>query len=317
MINVVLCKEIKGACEEAQKLGNVCAVEVEYGDEELSPENCDAVILALNHHGPRANNTPPSEAPLIPEAKKFLDEENYFDNFIVSHIDADTILGIMWMSGIMKNTEIAMEISKIVSEVDIKGFHYYEENLHNNLPDYIKYRYLAIGQLISKTKFEDNSKNTVDVSRIVHKLILKVKDIIVEGPSQEKINSINNWLETKHEVAKQALVTNIPGVMNVYKSDIFLNNAYCLEPGNCVDIIVQYNTGNFSIVISAKDEEIAQRYFGENGVIEPLKKFFGDKAGGRKGIGGSPRDHKYKPEILESFVSFLNREYINLPQLKI
>jgi hypothetical protein len=100
----------------------------------------------------------------------------------------------------------------------------------------------------------------------------------------------------------------------VYRAPFSLSTAYFIEDISG-DVIVQFNEQSKTLTLACFNDDIAEKLFGKNGVIEPLQKFFGDKAGGKKAIGGSPRSQKLQPEILQAFLEFLNREYFNVPEI--
>ena len=303
MINVTLCKKYEDAINIAKEMSPCCAVECEYGDDTID-ENIDGVELAFYHHGKHSDKPAPS---LRWDVYDQL--EKGFDNFIISHIDLDTIMGIMWASKILRPTSIAKEIGKLAAIQDLNGFHFIEKEYLPKMSPTLKYRFIGAGYILSNLNIEDNGENIVDVSRVVHKSILKIKDIIIEGVSEELKNKIDNWLVKKQEDAREAIEFENDS-LRFYISDKNLNSAYCIDK-KCVDIILQYNESNNAISLSAFNEEIAKKYFGENGVLTPLKDFFGDKAGGRISIGGGPRDKKLNIEHAKHFLNYLVSNYIN------
>lgn len=304
MIKVLRCKSYEIALQQSKLLPSIVAVETEYGDNYFGVK--DGAAVELLHHG-KFNDE-------FPAATSFYKQglHKRFDNFIVSHIDADTILGIMWAAGFLKPTKLVLNLSELIGEVDVKGFHWFMEFKYNNIPKVLQEKFLAIGSVISSWKFPEKN-DYEDISRDVHKLILKIKDLILFPVPIEIIHRNKNFMEKKEIIKSNSMIKelSIPGVMVIYKGDTFLLDGYSVNSVNN-DIVIHYNTGSNTINISCKDETIAKQYFGETGVIKPLQIFFGEEAGGRVTVGGSPRDKKLQIEYLEAFVSFIRREYLNI-----
>jgi len=302
MIKVILCKSYTAAKEAAKKYAPVCAVETEYGDEALTEIN-EGCELALVHHGKFSSNKCPSERwDLFDRLKKG------YDNFVVSHIDADTLFGILWASKILHPTKITKRLGELVALQDLNGFHYMEANVLPKLDKKIKNQFLAIGYVINSFKF-DTSREVNDISHEIHKLCLKIKDIICDGPSGELISKMQEWLENRAILAREALVETGENYRLFSGKEFYLSNYYL--DGKLVDVIVQYNTHFKSIALAVTNEKKAIELFGEKGVITPLQEYFGNGAGGHIAIGGSPREENYSFEIALGFVEYL-KEFYNL-----
>jgi hypothetical protein len=160
----------------------------------------------------------------------------------------------------------------------------------------------------------------VDISREVHLLLLRIKDIILNGASQEQIDLYTKWFSEQEKAAKthlkeiKPLCGDAANNLFIFRAPFSLTTAYKIGEIQA-RIIIQYNEQSKSISLSCFDDQTAELYFGENGVIEPLQKFFGEGAGGKKTIGGTPRNQDIQPEMLSAFVEFLFREYFNVPEV--
>lgn len=301
MINVKLGATYEHAVKLSKTMTEVIAVETEYGDNYFGKK--DGAVLELLHHGELSNNKPASTI-LIPDNNS---PSNYkFNNFIISHVDLDTVFGIMWAGGYLKNTRTARNISELVAYLDTNGFYKFKnELLDYSNPDHIKL--LAITSLINFWKINPNS-----LSKDIHKLILRIRDYIILGVSPDIQKFLVSGIDEKEflkDITEMEL--SIPKVLVTYISNISVTDRY-LNNGLEYDIILQYNTGSNSITLACQNEELSKLYFGENGVIEPLQLFFGKNAGGHKSIGGSPRGEKLQIEYLEAFLKFLKRNYFNI-----
>jgi len=310
MIQVILAKSYDAAKAFLQKEKEPwVAIETEYGDKVID-KTCPNIDLALNHHGDLQDE----DAPALIYKKKI----KRYDNFIISHIDLDVLFGILWSAGWLKKTNITKKLSKYVALADIYGFHQAKEYIEQNEDRDLVDRYLAIGYLVNSWVINDNGKSLVDISREIHKLLLRIKDIILGGTTEEQIQAYTKWFNEQEKAAKAHLQEIKPicdnNNMFVYLAPFSLTTAYVLGDIEA-KVIIQYNEQSKSISLSCFDEDIAETYFGENGVIEPLQKFFGEGAGGKKTIGGTPRDQNIQPEMLSAFKEFLFREYFNTPEI--
>jgi len=309
MLKVWLAKDLESAIQIADSNKNWVAIETEYGIESLDEKHRN-VALSLNHHGVFQKNFAPAQAYKLKLKARY-------DNFIISHLDLDVIFGILWTAGWLKMTPLTKILSDLVAEADTNGFHSIKEKL-NKLDTKTRDRYLAIGYLVNSWIITDDGKKKKDISREAHKLLLKIKDIILQGATKEQVVKYKLWIKNQKETAKTFLKEVIPicdgDLLLSYRAPFGLTTAYGLEnlEGN---IIVQYNEQSKSLTLSCIDNHVAKKYFGKNGVIYPLQKFFGNKAGGKTAIGGSPRDQELQPEILDAFINFLKREYFNIPQI--
>lgn len=310
MICVKLAKSYEAAVEAADGLKDVVAIETEYGDNILGEDHKN-VKIALNHHGALQKNDAPALA-----FKRFRDQKP-FDNFIISHIDLDVLFGLLWAGGWLKETKTTTTLSKLIAHADVYGFHTIDEFL-KDIPQYLIDKYFLIGYLVNSWIINDDSLLLKDISREVHKLLLKIKDIILNPVDTKQLQEVENWflqqklIAEKHLVEKRTLSDN--DIMYVYRAPFSLTTAYKLID-NEAKIILQYNEQSRSLTLGCYNNEVAKKYFGKNGVIEPLQKFFGDTAGGKIAIGGSPREINLQPEVLQAFLAFLDREYFNIPKI--
>jgi len=254
---------------------------------------------------------------LAPSEAYKLNIKKKYDNFIISHIDIDTLFGILWTAGWLKITRVTRSLSDLIALADKNGFHIVEREFKRYSPEIVN-RYLAIGYLVNSWVIVDDGLTKKDISKEVHKLLLRIKDIILDGATKEQIANYKQWFEKQTSSAKKYLIQILflcdQENMFIYRAPFRLTTAYNLGDISSV-IILQYNEQSKTITMSCINEEVAEKYFGKMGVIEPLQKFFGEAAGGKKAIGGSPRDIPLQPEVLNAFLEFLKREYFNIPEI--
>jgi len=308
MIKVIIAKTYEAAVATAASGEDWVAIETEYGFNTLDDSHQN-VIQSYNHHGKLQHNDPPSI--------QCMDDKNVYDNFIVSHIDLDVLFGILWSTGWLKKTFVTQSLAELIAEADISGFHQIE-NILEKTPVNIKKKYFAIGYLVNSWFFNDSGLETKDISKEVNKLLLKIKDIIISGPTPEQVDDYTRWLFEQRKAAKRSLKYMYPLLddkkLFIFKAGFSLTNAYKIEDFQA-DIIIQYNENSKSITLSCYDDNLTKIYFGEEGVIKPLVDFFGPEAGGKFSIGGSPRNLVIQPEIMDAFISYVNREYLNIPTI--
>ena len=308
MLNIWLCKDFELAKEKAKEIAPCCAIECEYGDKTIN-EEIEGVELAFYHHGEYSDNKPPCLRWDVYEQL-----EKPFDNFLISHIDIDTIFGIMWASKILKPTDVAKKIAELVAIQDLHGFHYVESEILPTLNDPIKYRFLGVGYILSRFKFEDDNMLCADYSRSVHKAILKIKDIIIDGVNDELKKTIDTWLIEKEKEALKLVKNYRKNLFTYFIKNGSINplSAYKLpihDDYSKVNIV--YNSETGVLTIACFNEKWAKKFFGLEGVITPLQKYFGSTAGGRITVGGSPREKFITKEEADGFIEWLNRIYFD------
>jgi len=309
LLNIQLAKNYEAALTTAMSGTDWVAIETEYGDFTIN-ENTPNVILSLNHHGSLQSKKPPA---LVYEELKNL----RYDNFIISHIDLDVLFGILWTAGWLKETVVTRTLSEIIAFADVMGFHRINEYIKaKNIPKNIVDKYFAIGYLVNSWVINDNGYMSKDISKEVHKLLLRTKDIIMKEVTEEQKEKFQTWFREQKEQAKKNLkeIINLCGddKLFIYQASFSLGTAYTIDNEEA-KMIIQYHEQSKSISLGCYDAETAIKYFGNEGVIKPLQHFFGEKAGGKLMIGGTPRGQTTQPEMLSAFIEFLKREYFNTP----
>jgi hypothetical protein len=285
-MKVYIYKNADNAKQFAKENGNTVAVEAEYGEQSLEMGD-EGVIYEMNHHGLKQHFSAP--------CNRFEEYGNYKDsNFIVSHLDLDSVMGIGIVCGIIddKNRDFA----KHAEFVDVFGLHRLKE-LGNKFREEMD-NFQAFLQPLNRS-FQEGE----DVTQIVINSNLKLKDILengynlieVENFNKEKEKSIQNF-EIKELSNDKIRIFETQGQSLIFEYDTR-------------NIIVQLNNKFNAITLAVYNEEIAIKTFGETGVIIPLKKFFGEKAGGKTTIGGGDRNVKATKEDLIKFVDFLKNNY--------
>ena len=198
MLKVILAKSFKGASSVVtQSDKEWVAIETEYGNRTLD-NSLDGVALSMNHHGKLQHE----DAPALVYKKH---QNMHFDNFVISHIDLDVLFGILWSAGWLKPTPVTAKLSEYIAEADINGFHLVYKKLRN-IENPIIHRFFTIGYLVNSWIVNDNGKDVKDVSKEIHKLLLRIKDIILQGTKKEQVVQYKEWFKQQENTAKQHLI---------------------------------------------------------------------------------------------------------------
>ena len=272
----------------------VVGIEAEYGDKDIS--DVISGVISLSHHGNKSDNLPPCE--------RWDLRGQFKDNtlFIFSHLDADSVLGWMICEGTLNDTPDNRTITNIIGYIDVNGPHKAHEH-----PQYHQYRDVIVSIILSiaEHRRDVSNDNFTEVLRQVRDEILKIlrgdRKIIVKYVEKSKQDD---------EEAFNALDKNlsIKDKLHVFIAHKGFGYKYVIEHPQWIssaDCTLQYNTKFNAVTLACADELTATRLFGDEGVIGPLKEFFGEGSGGRIAIGGSPRDKKIE---YDDFLKF--RDYI-------
>jgi len=305
-MRVLLAKDFDAAIAASKSLKkDIVAIETEYGDKKLD-ESYDGIEICLNHHFPIQDNIPPSAAYTLFKNKKS------YNKFIISHVDLDTIFGMLWAGKWIKPTRENFFIANLIAYCDNYGIHN-TINYVKELPKNIHDKYLYLGYLVNSWIIHDNGYSLKDITKEIKKLLLRISDVLnLEKIPDEKMTEVYKWLEAQQEQAEKYLIDEFAlGDLDIfiYSAPFKLTTAYEIN-GKKADIIIQLHQTTGAITLSCRNEEIAISVFGLQGVIEPLNIFFGKNAGGKLSIGGSPRNKRFSLKDLDKFKKFII-EYIN------
>lgn len=276
---VLICSDLKHAADSAKKLyteHNIvsCAVEAEYKTTELN-ETYEGIGLALNHH--LANGIQPS--------KIYEHKFNIYSSFIISHIDADTIFGIGWVSGIFPlNNEKFKRLSNLISEVDSSGIH--NTSIPQDLVKELQVVFSIVAEAKNKlSQLKYNYK--YNITGIVKKAMLKIKDHILD----EKL------LEKRYKLIKDNLeLIPLDKDYSTDKIHVFRNKMNDFLYGKH-KFIINYSR---SIVVYGRSDKITATYF-PKGLPNFLREFF-PGAGGHFSAAGAGRNKRISKDEFDNFI---------------
>ena len=241
-------------------------VEAEYGDVTVFGS-----VISLAHHGLNSNNPPPCE---------YNSQDFDLDCIGVSHIDLDTLGGIMAISG---KKYLPEEFWKTSGEIDVKGIHKVK------IDPYFEIYFNAFYAFSEKHRiFAPRDGSVLDITEQVMEFIdffKQMSEYLNGFHKEDNIKLINEGIiwKTKLEDLKKASFVKSDGIITLRKSNSFVN-FYTKER----EIVIAYNTLRKSITISKSDDDIALD------CAKVMKEIFGEEAGGRSNIAGTPRNLKYE-----------------------
>lgn len=242
-------------------------VEAEYGDICIPGS-----IMTLAHHGSRSHNPPPCKRPNV----KIVEEDS--DVVIgISHIDMDTIGGIMSVRGLKDGNESFWDL---VAFIDINGLHKLDEK---SWPEDDVIKGYACQALLSSVFADFKVKeNTVeDVTEIIEHII-KNTGSILKDESNKFIELGKKHKETQQLLNKNSYVEH-GGSTIVRVNAAFTNHLYRTPEGKECKAVVAYRTPDGSITISFADP------LPTLSCCRLAQFLWGSEAGGRDNIAGSPR----------------------------
>lgn len=243
-------------------------VEAEYGDTEVKPTRPDGISLA--HHGSRSANPAPCVAEGI--------TPNTDATVIISHLDADTLGGLLAIAGTRPDDP---EFWNGVAKIDVEGRHHMFE-----LPSDVQDKLNALNYQISQVpRFPRDS--VLDVSGEVAKLALAAKIICDERHPlhDQAIAEGREWATQQEALTENCLVAENENVRIFISDGPFCSaNYYSPNENSIAAATLTYNTKTKTITLAYENGGDA-----EHNAAKEMQELFGDGAGGRAGIGGSPR----------------------------
>ena len=246
-----------------------CAIEADYGNQ-IIDTNCIGVDSYYSHHKIDENFSQPSLA--------FQDENRNKRNFIISHIDADTIFGIGWLSGIFIKTDKLMEISIMISQMDSFGYH----NIDKKLLSKYEKEYEVIMSFIShakKTIQKAKYKRYYNCTPIIMKTLFNICGILNNDHNL-------NFRYSKIVKSRESIKENIKLKESDQNIHVFKKKKNDFNDGNHSFIVIW----NVSLSIYGRDTETIAKYIPE-GLPKFLNKYF-PGSGGHFNAAGTPRNKK-------------------------
>lgn len=280
-IKIIMAPSLEKALEIKQRLnGPLATIECEYGNVVVE----GAVTLA--HHVEGWNAAPAlASSNIIEEAGV---EPVDGDYILVSHIDLDTIMGIMNIANDMPFSE---EVKKGINFVDCNGQHnLFKEEVSEEARRVI----LAYIGYAARNRCPQQE----DITEYV-------RTLIQEFYNQDNYEAGLALVEGRKKAASEYLAAAVGNVVLLDQpesSNIFgLNSEYIID-GVEYDYVIVFNQKFGSITVSSK-----AGVKGEKNMATIMKAVFGEEAGGHKGIAGTPRGKYYTLEDATNLLDIMSR----------
>ena len=293
---------------------STATVEAEYGSEVV-----EGSVLTLAHHGARASRPCPCSLDNLPDLG--------IEVIGISHLDLDTLGGIMAIMGIKPVTSWESTQGffqdgfwELASQIDIEGIHKVDPKgpLWSMKIDPTGESEVTVGDLLNAwyAFSEDNrivpprdgSVAELDLSQFFSAI-----EAIFDG-EENIIHQGSRWFSAKKALEKDSFIEESEGVV-LRESGQFVNHLYGWEepcgacystlPEGCrhcfgmkhsgvAKAVVAFNTQYKSVTVS-----LADPIEGVN-CCEIVQQLWGPEAGGHAGIAGSPRGREMTEEDSEA-----------------
>jgi hypothetical protein len=269
-------------------------IEAEYGDICI-----EGSLLTLAHHGERCQNPAPCKHNNLLLQNVFGQEgkEIYVG---VSHLDMDTLGGIMSVSGLRDSKYESFW--DLVAFVDVNGLHKLDETMWPEEDILSSYACQAmLSGFFAEFKIPESVEDvTLTVSRIVEKIGAILRR---DASAQEFLDTGKMYRETQEKLNRNSYIEDSNGVA-LRINAAFTNHLYRLPDGRVMKAVVAFRPAYGSITIS-----FADLISDAQGVISCRKiaqELWGPEAGGRDNIAGSPRNKRMKLSDIEQIYELLS-----------
>lgn len=265
-IEIVVSRNAEALRREISEHSYSVTIEAEYGNNTVSGS-----VLTLAHHGSNSANPCPC---ILNVEHLGVVSRNQISIIGCSHFDLDTLGGIL---AVMGNKIAPDEFWSLAAKIDIRGIH--NVDLGDMQPQFDAY------YAYSETHRVYVSNCIEYVNDIVDEYACFLNVLFYGDPAiqAELIEDGKKWRENLNDLDQDTFVKQYNKVILRKTSSKFVNNLYRSE-----SIVVAYNEQTRAITVSRRDDSV------DINCDAVVKKFFGEKAGGRAEIAGSPRDESYE-----------------------
>ena len=250
------------------------SVEAEYGDFVVPGR-----IVTLAHHGPRATSPAPCIAQQLPKISS--------GTILVSHVDLDTLGGIMALIGIKP---IAPEFWQGAAFIDVMGPHHIYE-LSQGVQDLLNAYYA-----FNETNRSERITTIADITEAIEPQIAAITCLLGEDSPQktEMLRKGVEWRERVTQAVEDCLIDESQNVRVFRTHRVFCASSYYSPKlGAIAKATVVLNEKFRAITVAFED---GGKAFSAKTIVQSL---WGEEAGGRDGIAGSPRNWERTDTELE------------------
>ena len=270
-IKVLLAPTAELAKELINTTEIVATVEAEYGEVCIEGKE-----VTLAHHGTRSHNPAPCNWEVTPLNN---------GNILVSHIDLDTVGGVLALMGLKPEDN---DFWKGAEFIDVNGVHHIHE-----LPTEVQDKLNAIYAWGSERENKRITEVT-DVTKDILSWLEILNPVLGSNPDAEWIAKGKEWAEKVTSDVEAKLVSETETVRAFITDGVFCSASYYSPKFQKVcKATVTLNTKFNAITVAFADggKEASAR--------EIVQSLWGEEAGGRDGIAGSPRSWDISAEELE------------------
>ena len=242
-------------------------VEAEYGEMLVEGKS-----ITLAHHGSRADQPAPCLCPIC----------NPLDSgkILCSHFDLDTIGGVLEVMGIKPDE---YEFWNGAAFIDVAGPHNFKLLRDTTVEDELNAWYAFNEQQKEKYPFKPGEPTLINEQLIDATVFLY--DLFYDFKYREKyINAGRVW-RREITTAVESRLEKETAYVRMFKTDsVFCNGSYYSPTmSTIIPAVVALNTKTNAVTLSFED---GGKIFSAEEIVKEL---WGNEAGGRAGIGGSPR----------------------------
>jgi hypothetical protein len=266
---------IAPTAELARELVNTenisATVEAEYGDICI-----EGKLATLAHHGSRSANPAPCNWEVTPLSN---------GTILVSHIDLDTVGGVLALMGLKPEDT---DFWKGAEFIDVNGVHHIHE-----LPTETQDKLNAI-YAWNATRENKRITEVTDVTESILEWLEILEPVLGTNPDIEWIAKGKEWAEKVTTEVESKLVSETETVRAFVTDSVFCSASYYSPKLQKVcKATVVLNTKFNAITVAFADGGK------EHSAREIVQALWGEEAGGRDGIAGSPRSWSISEEQIE------------------
>jgi Zn finger protein HypA/HybF involved in hydrogenase expression len=266
--------------EIASKGNYSVTIEAEYGEKTVH-----GLCHTSAHHGINSNNPAPCNDENIP----YLHE----GCVLLSHIDLDSILGCMRVFGIQMSYRL-ISMCKIVEYIDVNGPHHlyqFDENAKLFFQAYWSWNE-SNERKERITELTDVTQQILESIEIIEKIISGNKELLENGYV---------WSKNIQEATEKCLKKETKYYRLFLTDRVFCGASYYSPQQNTIiPAIISYNEKFKAITLSFEDS--GKKFKAD----EIMKELFGDGAGGKAGIAGTPRGKEFTFEDTQKVIDKIN-----------
>lgn len=264
--------------EEAAKVNADITIEAEYG-----AKTVEGSLYTSAHHGNNAGNPAPCNDKKIPN----LD----YVTILLSHLDLDSIVGCGRVHGII--TPEWDDFCQAIELIDVNGVHHMYKLSQENQDRLNAYYAWNFSQGRQERILE-----TTDVTTKVEESLNIIQKIF--NGNKELIELGKIWVKSATEAVENCLLFETKNIRVFSTPQVFCGASYYSPIKNQImKACVSFNQKFKAITLSFEDGGK------EFNAMEIMQELFGNEAGGRPGIAGTPRGVEFTNDDMKKVIDKL------------